>query len=947
MSSQRMKPKLPITPKSVKMNNNRPVHNNQNSSRNVSSSRKPRLNITSSQTPPKRQKITNVADSFNNTVSPPSMPSTQNWGLDDDEDDLLLASVNLEPEQPTTSFKENEGPSKLTRSVQPTSNYVSRPPIQSISRNIPASNTRTFFKPQPSAPSNSSRAMVGQAGASSEATKSMELLVQQLKSELTVRDGETKNLRLELQKKEKLMFEMKNKLEEEKQAALLEVEKKYSKIKKELEQKNTELQFQSRNIVDSEEKMKAMRSLMRTSPPNKQAQNLNSSRALFNDDLHKLEAQIKDISPKKKEPQIELYEPLNIQIHAGKLLYERLHPRLFDPPAQENETLVEKAETTKSVNVSTVKSVLLTQTVAKLENNEGKYKNQQKADSSNKSPQLMSFSPMPFIPFYTMESLNTESASEPVRKIFLKCWKQLEKFLIMLEHAAKFDESYEKRVGKLAISCFSVAVSRDEDCLFLLSSEQWYPDERGIEIRRSITVLSELADISVHAVNLLLQTNFTENECDPSNPFRRSSNKSDDKLISECTAGKKRKPSTSLSPERSKFPKVNHMEPSTSRMEIDPPKSVSPSSKKGGSFETVPTQTLREEGRKIMGPLEKLDFLQVILDIVSEICNQFRTLSFNGVLAAVICLLKTLAKLDCDIPIERLNVINNIVKQVVFCCPGPAVIHDIISLMVPLAKYLTCTNSLCNNSSSITPPERETPESQRPFSNSNDFDPPVHVQESFIEASRHYTFTTDTCVLQVLCTECEMIDKTPKFAEDFTKWALKVTVDTSDCPNWLAGDCRMVTCDCFPRFIQLFLNVLHYAVLTYADEERPICQLSRNQLESVMKRGIIILNRIILQRNDFLTQVGSWDGLYEAIIHHLLRISKTMQFEPPIYEMLTNLIHTSSPFASMSPKIQNSSDFFEPKSEPKPSDSQIHAVLNLSQMRSKPTPWSTHGLFHR
>lgn len=62
-----------------------------------------------------------------------------------------------------------------------------------------------------------------------------------------------------------------------------------------------------------------------------------------------------------------------------------------------------------------------------------------------------------------------------------------------------------------------------------------------------------------------------------------------------------------------------------------------------------------------------------------------------------------------------------------------------------------------------------------------------------------------------------MIDKTPKFAEDFTKWALKVTVDTSDCPNWLAGDCRMVTCDCFPRFIQLFLNVLHYAVLTYAD----------------------------------------------------------------------------------------------------------------------------------
>ncbi|CAH0382862.1 unnamed protein product [Bemisia tabaci] len=557
----------------------------------------------------------------------------------------------------------------------------------------------------------------------------------------------------------------------------------------------------------------------------------------------------------------------------------------------------------------------------------------------------MSFSPMPFIPFYTMESLNTESASEPVRKIFLKCWKQLEKFLIMLEHAAKFDESYEKRVGKLAISCFSVAVSRDEDCLFLLSSEQWYPDERGIEIRRSITVLSELADISVHAVNLLLQTNFTENECDPSNPFRRSSNKSDDKLISECTAGKKRKPSTSLSPERSKFPKVNHMEPSTSRMEIDPPKSVSPSSKKGGSFETVPTQTLREEGRKIMGPLEKLDFLQVILDIVSEICNQFRTLSFNGVLAAVICLLKTLAKLDCDIPIERLNVINNIVKQVVFCCPGPAVIHDIISLMVPLAKYLTCTNSLCNNSSSIAPPERKTPESL--FSNPNDFDPLVHVQESFIEASRHYTFTTDTCVLQVLCTECEMIDKTPKFAEDFTKWALKVTVDTSDCPNWLAGDCRMVTCDCFPRFIQLFLNVLHYAVLTYADEERPICQLSRNQLASVMKRGIIILNRIILQRNDFLTQVGSWDGLYEAIIHHLLRISKTMQFEPPIYEMLTNLIHTSSPFASMSPKIQNSSDFFEPKSEPKPSDSQIHAVLNLSQMRSKPTPWSTHGLFHR
>ncbi|XP_072161257.1 uncharacterized protein [Bemisia tabaci] len=304
MSSQRLKPKLPITPKSVKMNNNRPVHNNLNSSRNVSSSRKPRLNITSSQTPPKRQKITNVADSFNNTVSPPSMPSTQNWGLEDDEDDLLLASVNLEPEQPTTSFKENEGPSKLNLFVQPTSNHVSRPPIQSISRNIPASNTRTFFKPQPSAPSNSSRAMVGQAGASSGATKSMELLVQQLKSELTVRDGETKNLRLELQKKEKLMFEMKNKLEEEKQAALLEVEKKYSKIKKELEQKNTELQFQSRNIVDSEEKMKAMRSLMRTSPPNKQAQNLNSSRALFNDDLHKLEAQIKDISPKKKSHQL-------------------------------------------------------------------------------------------------------------------------------------------------------------------------------------------------------------------------------------------------------------------------------------------------------------------------------------------------------------------------------------------------------------------------------------------------------------------------------------------------------------------------------------------------------------------------------------------------------------------------------------------------------------------
>lgn len=72
-----------------------------------------------------------------------------------------------------------------------------------------------------------------------------------------------------------------------------------------------------------------------------------------------------------------------------------------------------------------------------------------------------------------------------------------------------------------------------------------------------------------------------------------------------------------------------------------------------------------------------------------------------------------------------------------------------------------------------------------------------------------------------------------------------------------------------------------------------------------------------------------------------------MPFSPCLDEMLTNLIHTSSPFASMSPKIQNSSDFFEPKSEPKPSDSQIHAVLNLSQMRSKPTPWSTHGLFHR
>lgn len=51
------------------------------------------------------------------------------------------------------------------------------------------------------------------------------------------------------------------------------------------------------------------------------------------------------------------------------------------------------------------------------ENNDGKNKNQQKTDSSNKSSQLMSFSPMPFIPFYTMESLNTESASEPVRKV--------------------------------------------------------------------------------------------------------------------------------------------------------------------------------------------------------------------------------------------------------------------------------------------------------------------------------------------------------------------------------------------------------------------------------------------------------------------------------------------------------------------------------------------------
>ncbi|XP_026293946.1 uncharacterized protein LOC113218022 isoform X2 [Frankliniella occidentalis] len=349
----------------------------------------------------------------------------------------------------------------------------------------------------------------------------------------------------------------------------------------------------------------------------------------------------------------------------------------------------------------------------------------------------------------------------------------------------------------------------------LLDEKQWYKEEYGVEMRRSLGILSEIAFVSPFAASLV-------------------------------TGGLA--PSDTVI-KRHKFTEL----PEYSSLK-----------------QSIP----EEEG-------DRFYMMRLLLDICSTIVELKLTISFNGVLAGILTLLKNCARHNV-LEEEGQRYILKIIHHVLIARPASKVLVLLVDLLTSVSSFQTIMSSLCTKCD-------------------ND--------DNIVEINGLCTFTKSTCILQLLFIHLKAVTENNRWylIDSVSEWLVAVVAQDSDAPAWILASpgineephvecCVIATCtliqllsDVLERFKRILLEEElgnmspSTMIMSRHKEERNL----KNILVQIMRRSIILCRKLV--QNHMFQFMGRVEGLYEILVHGIEKNQKHLKLSSDLELYLDDL----------------------------------------------------------
>uniref|UniRef100_A0A1B6E8M9 ATR-interacting protein n=1 Tax=Clastoptera arizonana TaxID=38151 RepID=A0A1B6E8M9_9HEMI len=269
--------------------------------------------------------------------------------------------------------------------------------------------------------------------------------------------------------------------------------------------------------------------------------------------------------------------------------------------------------------------------------------------------------------------------------------------------------------------------------------------------------------------------------------------------------------------------------------------------------------------------------LTVIENIVKEIGDQRRTLHLEGVLLGAADVVHSLVKIKHVLPEEDQLVIFRIIKNITFSCPGVAILLKIFEVLAACVRYPLISNNLCC----------------RAGKNTCD------------EDIRIIKFTTDTCVVQVLCFMIRQIsdELRYKIIDAFISWLSQLFLTNFMEPSWLYQSNDKDGCQCSSFIAELSLVFLREVCQQYVNEKIPETRV----FEKIFSKGVILMRTFLNFVEDFHGKVEESRGILVMCYEALSNLKEELTLPESICNIVDWLMETEETQVFMKIKDESNS----------------------------------------
>lgn len=251
-------------------------------------------------------------------------------------------------------------------------------------------------------------------------------------------------------------------------------------------------------------------------------------------------------------------------------------------------------------------------------------------------------------------------------------------------------------------------------------------------------------------------------------------------------------------------------------------------------------------------PLQKIEdeelsegsmyILVLLLRLVSILDKQDVTKHYVGFISAIVYFYRELYHYGSSVMKNLIHeqLISNSIYRIILSTQSPIVIRCIIKFFISSAMFVRINQKLCHRSDADT----------------------------FIEDDVSYTFSLDTCALQVLCVQIELMASYPAdFIFDFLSWTASFTsMKYSD--SWLQNKTDATVCECLPCFEQTLLKVMNNCVEQHEKSNNSF-NTDRNLLGNSLQLIKTIFKNLKQHDEDFDVHIGRYQGQYMHLLHDM------------------------------------------------------------------------------
>ncbi|KAI5735550.1 hypothetical protein M8J77_020009 [Diaphorina citri] len=267
-----------------------------------------------------------------------------------------------------------------------------------------------------------------------------------------------------------------------------------------------------------------------------------------------------------------------------------------------------------------------------------------------------------------------------------------------------------------------------------------------------------------------------------------------------------------------------------------------------------------------------IDILQSLKLLVTEISNQFRTKSYNGVLLSIAHLILQIFHQKVTIPENTLDLISSIVREIILSRPAPAVLELCVVVMTESTYSPTVQRNLCGHA--------EMSSCRSSIVSSSDI---IH------------SFTPRSCAIRVLCTCLELIQPTATLVRAYLEWTLRLVALGK---SQTVRDSNSVPCDCTTEVYHLFLVMGWTAVRKlckeFSAEQSPVV---KHQIKTCVELAYQILYKV---KQDKHLQFLQREGIYEALVLRLKTSNLNITLSDKLKQSLTLDNTSDKPLAPQS-----------------------------------------------